>query len=58
MTPNHSRVPVIDEKDFHSGVRLMTALDKIGSQYLRIDFCRDVYRFLEEFVNFLLSTVA
>ena len=55
---NHSRFPSIDEEDFLSGTRVMAALDKIGSQYLLTEFCRDAHRFFEEFVNCLLSTVA
>ena len=48
----------MDEKDFLAGTRVMAALDKFGSQYLRTEFCRDARRFLEEFVNCVLSTVA
>ena len=36
----------------------MTALDKVVSQKLRTEFRRDAPRFIEEFVNCLLSTVA
>ena len=36
----------------------MAALDKVGRQYLRAEFRRDACRFLAEFVNCLLSTVA
>ena len=36
----------------------MTALVKVGSQYLQTEFCRDARRFLEYFVNCVLSTVA
>ena len=36
----------------------MAALDKVGSQYLRREFRRDARRFLEEFLNCVLSTVA
>ena len=36
----------------------MNALDKIGSDYLRTEFRRDVDRFFEEFVNCVLSTIA
>ena len=36
----------------------MAALDKVGSQCLRTEFRRDGRRFVEEFVNYLLSTVA
>ena len=55
---NHSWFPAIDGKDFLSGTRVMAALDEVGSQYLRTEFRRDARRFLEEFVNCLLSTVA
>ena len=58
MTPNHSRSPAIDEKDFLSGTRVMTALDKVWSQYLRTEYRRDACRFLEEFMICLLSTDA
>ena len=36
----------------------MAELDKVGSQYLQTEFRRDARRFLEEFVNCVLSTVA
>ena len=55
---NHSSFPAIEEKVFLSGTRLMAALDKVGSQYLRKEFRRDTRRFLEEIVNCILSTVA
>ena len=51
VVPNHSRFPAIDGKDFLSGTRIMAAVDKVGSQYLRTEFRRDARRFLEEFVN-------
>ena len=57
VVPNRSRFPAIDEKDFIAGSRVMTALDKVGSQYLPTEFRRDARRFLEEFVNCVLSTV-
>ena len=38
--PNRSRSPAIDEKDFLSGTRMRAALGKVGSQYLRTEFCR------------------
>ena len=53
VLPNHSRFP-----DFPSGTRVMAALDKVGSQYVRIAFGRDARRFLEEFLNCVLSTAA
>ena len=37
---------------------MIAALDKVASQYLRTEFRRDARRFLEEFVNCVLSTVA
>ena len=58
VDPNHSRFPAIDGKDFLSGTRVMAAPDKVGSQYLRTEFCRDARRFLEDFVICILSTVA
>ena len=58
VVPNHSQLPAIDEKDFLAGTRVMVALDKVGSQYLRTECRRDARRFLEEFVNCVLSTVA
>ena len=58
IAPNHSRFPAIDKKDFLSGTCVMAALDKVGSQYLRTEFRRDGLRFLENFVNCVLSTVA
>ena len=36
----------------------MTALKKLGSQYLKIEFRRDARRLIEEFVMCLLSAVA
>ena len=54
----HSPFPAINEKDFLSGTRVMAALRKVGSQYLRTECRRDAHRFLEEFVSCVLSTVA
>ena len=36
----------------------MAALGKVGSHYLQTEFRRDARRFLEDFVNCVLSTVA
>ena len=58
VVPNHSRFPAIDEKDFLVGSRVVAALCKVGSHYLQIEFRRDARRFLEDFVNCVLSTVA
>ena len=56
--PNHSLFPAIDDKDFLAGTRVMAELDKVGSHYLRTECRRDACRFLEVFVNCVLSTVA
>ena len=58
LVPNNSQFLAVDEKDFLFGSRVMAALDKVGSQYLRTEIRRDARRFLEEFVICLLSTVA
>ena len=60
VVPNHSRFPAIDEKDILAGTRVMAALDKVGSHYLQTEteFRRDARRFLEDFVNCVLLTVA
>ena len=55
---NHSRFPAIDEKDFLANTRVMAALDKVGSLFLQKEFRRIACRFLEDFVNCVLSTVA
>ena len=56
--PNHSQFPAIDDKDFLAGTRVLAALDEVGSHYLPTEFRRDSRRFLKEFVNCVLSTVA
>ena len=58
VVPNHSRFPGIDDKNFLEGTRVMAALGKVGSHYLQKEFRRDARRFLEDFVNCVLSTVA
>ena len=58
VVPNHSRFPAIDDKDFPVGTRVMAALGKVGSHYLQKEFRCDARRFLEDFVNCVLSTVA
>ena len=58
VVPSHSRVPAIDDKDFLTGTGVMAALEKVGTHYLQTEFRRDARRFLEEFVNCVLSTVA
>ena len=58
MVPNHSRFPAIDDKNFLVGTRVMAAFGKVGSHYLQKEFHRDARRFLEDFVNCVLSSVA
>ena len=58
VVPNHSRFPAIDDKDFLVGTRVTAALGKVGSHYLQKEFRCDARRFLEDFVNCVLSTVA
>ena len=58
VVPNHSPFPAIDEKDFLAGTRVIAALDKVGSQYLRTEFRHDARHFLGEVVNCVLPTVA
>ena len=58
VVPNHSRFPAVDDKNFLAGTRVMAALGKVGSHYLQTEFRRDARRFLEDFVNCVLSTVA
>ena len=54
----HSRFPAIDDKNFLEGTRVMAALGKVGSHYLQKEFRCDARRFLEDFVNCVLSTAA
>ena len=58
IVPNHSRFPAIDDKNFLVGTRVMAALGKVGSHYLQTEFRRNARRFLEDFVNCVLSIVA
>ena len=57
VVPNHSRFPAIDDKNSLEGTRVMAALGKVGSHHLQKEFRRDARRFLEHFVNCVLSTV-
>ena len=57
VVPNHSRFAPIDDKNFLELTRVIAALGKVGSQYLQKEFRRDA-RFLEDFLNCVLSTVA
>ena len=58
MTPNHSRFAAIEEDRFLAGTRVLSALEKLGSSYVKMEFRRDCRKFLEDFVNCILSTVA
>ena len=58
VVPNHSRFPAIDDKDFLVGTHVMAALDKVGSHHWQKEFRRDARRFLEDFVNCVLLSVA
>ena len=58
VVPNHPRFPAIDDKKFLVGTSVMAALGKVGSHYLQKQFCCDARRFLQDFVNCVLSTVA
>ena len=55
---NHSKFARISDGEFLAGTRLLAALNKIGSAYLKREFQRDARRFLEEFTTSVLSTVA
>ena len=56
--PNHSKFPSISDGEFLAGTRVLAAIKKIGSLYLKREFQRGARRFLEEFSNSVLSTVA
>ena len=58
VVANHSRFASIDDEHFLEGTRVMAALGKVGSQFLQKEFRRDARRFLEDFLNCVLSTVA
>ena len=58
VLPNHSKFAPIADGDFLAGTRVLAALNKFGSSYLKREFQRDARRFLEEFTTSVLSTVA
>ena len=58
VLPNHSKFPPIPDGEFLAGTRVLAALNKIGSSYLRREFQRDARSFLEQFTTSVLSTVA
>ena len=51
-------LPSIADGEFLAGKRVLAALNKIGSSYLKREFQRDARRCLEEFTTSVLSTVA
>ena len=55
---NHSKFPPIADGEFLAGRRVLAALNKIGSSYLKKEFQREARRFLEEFTNSLLLSTA
>ena len=58
MLPNHSCFGAIAEEHFLEGTRLLSSVEKLNSSFLRKEFPRDSRRFLEDFVNTILTTVA
>ena len=58
MAPNHSKFAAIEEDRFLAGTQGLSAFEKVGSSYLKKKFRRDCRKFLEDFVNCVLSTVA
>ena len=58
VLPNHSKFPPTPDGEFLAGTRVLAALNKIGSSYLKREFQRDARRFSEEFTTSVLSTVA
>ena len=59
MAPNHSKFVAIAAEDrFLAGTRVLSALEKVASSYLGKKFGRGCRKFLEDFVNCVLATVA
>ena len=54
MTPNHSKFAAIEEDRSLAGTRVLSALEKVGSSYLKKEFRRDCRNFLEDFINCVL----
>ena len=55
---NHSKFAPISDGEFLAETRVLAALNKIGSSYLKREFQRDARRFLEEFTTSVMSTLA
>ena len=58
VLPNHSKYPPIADGEFPDGTRVLSALNKIESPYLKREFQQDARRVLEEFTTSVLLTVA
>ena len=58
VLPNQSKLLPIADGEFLAGTRVLAALIKIGSSYLKWEFQRVARRFLEEFATSVLSSVA
>ena len=58
MAPKHSKFAAIDEDRFLAGTRVLSAIEKVGSSYLKKEFRRECRKSLEDFVNCVLATVA
>ena len=54
---NHSKFPPIADGQFLPGTRVLAALNKNGSSYLKKEFQRYARSFLEDFTKSVLSTV-
>ena len=52
------KFPPIADEEFLAETRVLAALNKIASSYLKKEFQRDARRFLEEFTTSVPSTVA
>ena len=58
MAPNHSKFASIEEDRVLAGTRVLSVLQNVGSSYLKKEFRRDCRKFLEDFLNCVLSTVS
>ena len=58
MTPNHLNLAANEEDHYLAGTRVLSALEKVGSLYLKREFKRDCRKFLEDFAKCVLSTVS
>ena len=57
VLPNHSKFPPIVDGVFLAGTRVLAALKKIGSSYLKREFQRGALRFLEFTLDYHLRAV-